>query len=193
MGARADGVVIHQTAVVDPSSVIGRGTVIWSHVCILAQAVIGEDCRIGHGAFVDRGVRIGSRVVIHNHANIYRPVELEDDVFVGPHVVFVNDPNPRPETTRHLAGLGWKARRGATLGASVTVLSDVELGEHCFIGAGAVVTRATVPYGLYVGTPARLVGYRCTCDARLPLTPAPPEVCPRCQRNLVTNTPATSA
>jgi UDP-2-acetamido-3-amino-2,3-dideoxy-glucuronate N-acetyltransferase len=168
--------VIHPTAVVDPTAVIGERTVIWSHVCILAEARIGQDCRLGHGAFVDRGVRIGDRVIIHNQASIYRPVELSDDVFVGPHVVFVNDPDPRSNATRDLQGKSWKVCRGATIGASATILSDLCLAEHCFIGAGAVVTKTTVPYGLYVGTPARLVGYRCRCGARFTTLP------PRCSR-----------
>jgi UDP-2-acetamido-3-amino-2,3-dideoxy-glucuronate N-acetyltransferase len=182
MGVRSERVVIHPTAVVDPTAVIGQGTVIWSHVCILAGAAIGQDCRIGHAAFVDRGVRVGDRVVIHNQASIYRPFELADDVFVGPHVVFVNDPDPRNDATRDLEGVSWKVNRGATLGASVTVLSDVSLAEYCFIGAGAVVTRPTVPYGLYVGMPARLVGYRCRCGERFPTEPGLPKECRRCSR-----------
>ena len=172
---------IHPTAVVDPSASIGEGTSIWSHACVLAGARIGRGCRIGHGAFVDRGVSVGDRVWIHNHVSVYRPVELESEVFVGPHVVFVNDPDPRWDATRDLSGVSWKVRRGATIGASATILSDVELGPHCFVGAGAVVTRPTVPFGLYVGAPARLVGYRCTCGLRFGLEGLP-EVCERCDR-----------
>jgi len=171
--------VIHSTAVVDPTAVLGAGTIVWSHACILAGARIGEQCRIGHGAYVDRGVSIGNRVVIHNHACVYRPVTIEDDVFIGPHVVFVNDPDPRASDTRDLSGIGWTARAGATIGANVTVMSGIELARHCLIGAGAVVSRPTVAYGIYVGVPARLVGYRCTCGARY--RSALPEECERCK------------
>jgi UDP-2-acetamido-3-amino-2,3-dideoxy-glucuronate N-acetyltransferase len=186
MGKSRQGVVIHPTAVVDPTAEIGQGTIIWSHVCVLGEAAIGQECRIGHAAFVDRGVRIGNRVVIHNQASIYRPVELADDVFVGPHVVFVNDRDPRNDATRDLRGLNWKVHGGATIGASVTVLCDVSLAEHCFIGAGALVTRSTVPYGLYIGAPARLVGYRCRCGQRFPAESGLPETCSRCSRRLST-------
>jgi UDP-2-acetamido-3-amino-2,3-dideoxy-glucuronate N-acetyltransferase len=179
MGTGASSPVIHPTAVVDPTATLGAGTVVWSHACILAGARIGEGCRIGHGAFVDRDVAIGSRVVIHNHACIYRPVTIGDDVFIGPHVVFANDPDPRASATRELAGVTWKVGAGATIGAHATVLSDLELAPHCLIGAGAVVARPTVAFGIYVGVPARLVGYRCSCGERYrhPL----PEECVRCK------------
>lgn len=181
MGARAPA-VIHPTAVVDPTARIGAGSVVWSHACILADAVIGEDCRIGHGAFVDRGVHIGDRAVIHNQACIYRPVRLADDVFVGPHAVFVNDPEPRSENTRDLSGIGWRVERGATIGASATILSDIDLAEYSFVAAGAVVTRPTVRCGVYVGVPARLTGFRCRCGERFELDGGLPEECPRCRQ-----------
>lgn len=174
--------MIHETALVDPTATLGAGTTVWAHAVILAGAHVGEGCRIGKGAFIDRHVRVGARCVIHNNASIYRPVELEDDVFVGPHVVFANDPDPRHDLTRDLAGVAWRVRRGATIGAQATILSDLELAEHCFIGAGAVVSKSTVPFGLYVGVPARLVGYRCTCRARLPLEPGLPSRCSSCHR-----------
>jgi UDP-2-acetamido-3-amino-2,3-dideoxy-glucuronate N-acetyltransferase len=174
--------VIHSTAVVDSTAKVGAGSVVWSHACILAEAVIGEDCRIGHGAFVDRGVKIGDRAVIHNHACIYRPVELHDDVFVGPHAVFVNDPEPRSDHTRDLGSLGWRAERGTTIGASATIMSDVTLAEYCFVAAGAVVTRDTLRCGVYVGVPARLRGFRCRCGQRFALDLGLPEECPRCHR-----------
>lgn len=182
MGAQPVSVIVHETAVVDPTAAIGSGTVVWAHACILGGAILGEDCRIGHGAFVDRGVRVGHRVVVHNHASLYRPVEIDDDVFVGPHVVFTNDPDPRSDLTRDLTGVAWKVHRGVTIGANATILSDLSLSEHCFIGAGAVVTRPTAPFGIYAGVPARLVGFRCTCRERYAPEPGLPKVCRRCQR-----------
>jgi UDP-2-acetamido-3-amino-2,3-dideoxy-glucuronate N-acetyltransferase len=177
-------VVIHPTAVVDETVRLGAGTVVWSHACILAGAALGRDCRVGHGAFIDRGVQIGDRAVIHNNASLYRPIELGDQVFVGPHVVFVNDRDPRSDLTRDLDGLSFKVHDGATIGASCTIMNDVSLGAYCFIGAAALVTRSTVAYGLYVGAPARLIGYRCRCGQRFPLQPALPEVCSACSRTL---------
>ena len=182
MDEGASRVVIHPSAVVDATAKLGAGTVVWSHACVLADALIGKGCRIGHGAFVDRGVRIGDGCVIHNNASIYRPVEIGNEVFIGPHVVFVNDRDPRSDLTRDLDGVGWKVHDGATLGANVTILSDVSLAENCFIGACALVTKNTVPYGLYVGSPARLVGYRCRCGERFAEREGLPEVCPRCNR-----------
>jgi UDP-2-acetamido-3-amino-2,3-dideoxy-glucuronate N-acetyltransferase len=184
MDEGAARVVVHPTAVVDASAELGPGTVVWSHACILAGAVLGKGCRVGHGAFIDRGVRVGDGVVIHNNASLYRPVEIGNEVFVGPHVVFVNDRDPRFDATRELDGVGWKIHDGATIGANVTIMSDVSLAPHCFIGAAALVTRPTVAYGLYVGSPARLVGYRCRCGQRFSLEAALPEVCPRCQRTM---------
>ncbi len=176
----AENVMIHGTAVVDPRAVLGPGTVVWSHACILAGAVLGARCRVGHGAYIDRGVRIGDNAWVHNHACLYRPVELSDDVFVGPHVVFVNDPDPRADLTRDLSGISWKVGRGATIGANATILSDIDLAEHCFVGAGAVLTQSTRAFGIYAGVPARLVGFRCTCRARYPLDPGLPKECVRC-------------
>jgi UDP-2-acetamido-3-amino-2,3-dideoxy-glucuronate N-acetyltransferase len=175
-------VQIHPTAVVDPTAAIGAGTRLWAHVCVLADVVIGADCRIGHAAFVDRGVRVGDRVIIHNKASVYRPVTIGNDVFVGPHVVFVNDPDPRSDLTRSLGSTTWHVSDGTTIGANATIMSDVNLAEHCLVGAGAVVTRSTVPFGIYVGVPARLVGYRCTCRKRYSLKPGLPQTCPHCSR-----------
>ncbi len=182
MAEAATPPVIHPTAVVDPDARLGSGTVVWSHVCIAAGAVLGSDCKVGHGAYVDRGVQIGHRCWIHNHACIYRPVSLGDDVFVGPHVVFVNDPDPTFAHTRDLSGTSWHVSQGATIGANATIMSDVNLAPYCFIAAGAVVTADTVPYGLYVGVPARLKGYRCACGQRYSLTPGLPARCAQCNR-----------
>jgi UDP-3-O-[3-hydroxymyristoyl] glucosamine N-acyltransferase len=181
MGTRP-GVLIHPTAVVDESAIVGEDTSIWAHVQVGANAVIGPRCRIGHGAYIDRGVQLGAGVVVHNNACLYRPVRIEDDVFIGPHVVFVNDADPRSDLQRDLTGRVWTVHRGATVGASVTVMNDLDLAEHCLIGAGAVVTRPTVPFGVYLGVPARLIGYRCTCRERYPLDPGLPGRCRRCDR-----------
>jgi len=178
--------VIHPTAVVDESARLGAGTVVWSHACILSGAVLGRNCRVGHGAFIDRGVRVGDDVVIHNNASLYRPVEIGNRVFIGPHVVFVNDRDPRSDATRDLSGVSWKVHDGATIGANVTIMSDVTLAAYSFIGAAALVTESTVPYGLYIGSPARLIGYRCLCGQRFSADGLLPEICSACQRTFAT-------
>ena len=173
---------IHPTAVIDPTARIGTGTSVWAHCVIGAGAEIGCDCSLGHGVYIDRDVRLGDRVRVHNKTSVYRPVRIANDVFIGPHVVFVNDPDPTPSGTRDLAGQVWHVRSGVTLGANVTVLSDLELAEHSFVGAGAVVTRPTQAFGVYVGNPAQLVGFRCSCRVRYSLEAGLPARCSACDR-----------
>jgi len=174
---------IHPTAVVDESTTLGDDTVVWSHACLGAGVVVGQACRIGHGAYVDRGVRLGDRVVLQTGASVFRPFVLGDDVFIGPHACLTNDRDPYSSRTRDLDGAAWHVGAGASVGAGAIVLADVALAPHVLIGAGAVVTRSTAAYGIYVGSPARLTGFRCPCTARYSL-PAPPPVCASCGRVL---------
>jgi UDP-2-acetamido-3-amino-2,3-dideoxy-glucuronate N-acetyltransferase len=174
---------VHSTAIVDETARLGEDTVVWSHACIGAGVVVGRGCRIGHAAYLDRGVRLGDRVVVHTSASVFRPFELGDDVFIGPHACLSNDRDPAATRIRDLGAVAWRVGTGATVGAGAIVLADVELAPHVLIGAGAVVTRATVAYGVYLGSPARLTGFRCACGARAPL-PAAPAVCSACGRAL---------
>jgi UDP-3-O-[3-hydroxymyristoyl] glucosamine N-acyltransferase len=174
---------VHPTAVVDETAQLGDDTVVWSHACIGAGVIAGRSCRIGHAAYVDRGVRLGDRVVLHTGASVFRPFELDDDVFIGPHACLSNDRDPVATRIRDLTAMTWRVGTGATVGAGAIVLADVELAPHVLIGAGAVVTRSTVPFGIYMGTPARLTGFRCPCGARFPL-PVPPPACSECSRVL---------
>lgn len=175
---------VHPTAVVDETACLGDDSVVWSHACIGAGVVVGHGCRIGHAAYIDRGVRLGDRVVVHTSASVYRPFVLGDDVFIGPHACLSNDRDPAAARTRDLDALTWRVGAGASVGAGAIVLADVELAPHVLVGAGAVVTRATVPFGIYVGAPARLTGFRCSCGARYPIPAAPPS-CAACGRALV--------
>ena len=161
---------------------VGSDTTVWAHAVIGAGAVIGRGCVIGHAAYVDRFVRLGDRVWVHNKASIYRPWELASDVFIGPHVVFVNDADPTPHTTRDLHGVVCRVEQGVTIGANATILNDLTLGAHSFIGAAALVSRDTEPYGIYAGSPARLRGYRCVCRTRFGLEAGLPEECGSCGR-----------
>ena len=120
--------------------------------------VIGRDCVIGNGVYIDRNVKIGCNVKIHNKSCIYNGIVIEDDVFIGPHVCFTNDKNPSSDKTRDLEGVSWIVGTGASIGANVTVLPDVNIGKGASIGAGSVVTKNVPDEAIYFGNPARQQG-----------------------------------
>lgn len=149
---------IHPTAAVDSSASIGKGTKIWNNVQIRERAIIGESCIVGKSVYIDHTVRIGNRVKIQNGVSIYHGVTLEDDVFLGPHMTFTNDLYPRAfDPEWHVVPT--MVRRGASVGANVTVVCGVTLGEYCMIGAGAVVTKDVPPHALVIGNPGRIAGF----------------------------------
>ncbi|HTE53079.1 MAG TPA: acyltransferase [Kofleriaceae bacterium] len=156
----------HPTAVVDDGAEIGAGTRIWHFAHVCAGAVIGRDSVIGQGCYVAR-VRVGDRVRVQNHVSLYDGVTIEDGVFLGPSCVFTNVINPRAEVSRKHEYRPTLVRRGATIGANATIVCGVTIGEHAFVGAGAVVRRDVAPYALVVGVPARRVGWMCACGVRL--------------------------
>jgi len=151
-------VYIHQTAEVSPQAEIGEGTKIWNLAQIREGAKIGTNCIISKDVYIDQGVIIGNGVKIQNGVSIYKGVTLEDDVFVGPHSTFTNDFRPRAFTS-DWAVIPTLLRKGCSVGANATVMCGVTLGEYCMISAGAVITVDTLPYGLYIGNPARLKGF----------------------------------
>jgi acetyltransferase-like isoleucine patch superfamily enzyme len=149
---------VHRTADVDPRAKIGEGTKVWNNVQIRENAVIGRDCVVGKSVYIDHTVRIGDRVKIQNGVSIYHGVTVEDDVFLGPHMTFTNDLYPRAfDPEWHVTPT--VVRRGASVGANVTVVCGVELGAYCMVGAGAVVTRDVPPHALVIGNPARVAGF----------------------------------
>jgi acetyltransferase-like isoleucine patch superfamily enzyme len=149
---------VHATADVDSSARIGEGTKIWNNVQIREKAVIGRECIVGKSVYIDHTVIIGDRVKIQNGVSIYHGVTIEDDVFLGPHMTFTNDLYPRAfDPEWHVVAT--RVRRGASVGANVTVVCGVELGEYCMIGAGAVVTKDVPPHALVIGNPARIAGF----------------------------------
>ncbi len=158
---------IHESAFVDDGAVVGNGTRIWHFCHVLPGAVIGERCSLGQNVVVMPGTRIGSNVKIQNNVSIYEGVELEDDVFCGPSMVFTNVINPRSQVSRKSEYQKTLVRRGATIGANATVVCGVTLGEYAFVGAGAVVTRDVTAYALVVGVPAAQIGWMCACGERL--------------------------
>jgi UDP-2-acetamido-3-amino-2,3-dideoxy-glucuronate N-acetyltransferase len=161
-------VFIHESSYVDDGAVIGDGTKVWHFCHVMGGAVIGERCSLGQNVVVMPGTRIGSNVKIQNNVSIYEGVELEDDVFCGPSMVFTNVINPRSHVSRKHEYQRTLVRRGATIGANATIVCGATLGEYAFVGAGAVVTKDVKSYALVTGVPARQVGWMCSCGARLP-------------------------
>lgn len=158
----------HETAVVDEPASIGKGTKIWHFSHVMAGAKIGTNCTIGQNVFVGSTARIGNFVKIQNNVSVYEGVRLEDHVFCGPSCVFTNVDRPRsafPRTDRSFDKT--LVKRGATIGANATILCGITIGEHSFIGAGAVVTKDVPAYALCVGNPARRTGWICECGEKL--------------------------
>jgi UDP-2-acetamido-3-amino-2,3-dideoxy-glucuronate N-acetyltransferase len=161
---------VDSTAKVDEPTTIGAGTHIWHFSHVMANCVIGEKCNMGQNVHVASGVRIGNNVKIQNNVSLYTGVELEDDVFCGPSMVFTNVTNPRSFVNRKNEYKKTLVRRGASLGANSTIVCGTTIGEYAFVGAGAVVTRDIPAYALVVGSPARQIGWMCRCGSRLEMS-----------------------
>jgi UDP-2-acetamido-3-amino-2,3-dideoxy-glucuronate N-acetyltransferase len=159
----------HPSAIVDEGASIGAGTRVWHFAHVCGGARIGERCSLGQGVFVGNRVSIGSNVKIQNQVSVYDNVTLEDDVFCGPSMVFTNVYNPRSAVVRKDEYRDTVVRRGATLGANCTIVCGIELGEHCFVGAGAVLSRNAPPFALMLGVPARQAGWMSAHGDRIPL------------------------
>jgi UDP-2-acetamido-3-amino-2,3-dideoxy-glucuronate N-acetyltransferase len=160
---------IHPSAIVDAGAQLGDGTRVWHFVHVSGGARIGEGCALGQGVFVGNDVCIGHNVRIQNNVSVYDAVTLEDDVFCGPSMVFTNVYNPRAAVPRKAEYRRTLVRRGATLGANCTVVCGVTVGEHAFVGAGALVNRDVPPHALMVGVPARRIGWMSRHGERLAL------------------------
>lgn len=149
----------HETAVIDEGCTIGKGTKIWHFSHLMTGCELGENCNIGQNVVVSPGVRLGRNVKVQNNVSIYTGVVCEDDVFLGPSMVFTNIINPRSSVIRKDQYVPTLVKRGASIGANATVVCGHEIGEWSFIGAGAVVTHPVKPYSLVVGNPARHKGW----------------------------------
>ena len=160
---------VDPTARVDQPTTIGSGSHIWHFSHVMPNCVIGENCNMGQNVHVASGVRIGNNVKIQNNVSLYTGVELEDDVFCGPSMVFTNVTNPRSFVNRKNEYKKTLVQRGASMGANSTIVCGTTIGEYAFIGAGAVVTRDVPAYALMVGSPAKRIGWMCKCGARLQL------------------------
>jgi UDP-2-acetamido-3-amino-2,3-dideoxy-glucuronate N-acetyltransferase len=149
----------HPTAVIDPGCSIGDGTKIWHFSHIMPNCVIGENCNIGQNVVISPEVVLGKNVKVQNNVSIYTGVECEDDVFLGPSMVFTNVTNPRSAINRKNQYAKTLVKKGATIGANATVVCGNDIGRFAFIGAGAVVTKNVPDYALVVGNPARQTGW----------------------------------
>lgn len=163
---------VHESAYVDAGAQIGDGTKVWHFCHVMPGAVIGRDCSLGQNVVVMHGVRVGDRVKIQNNVSLYEGVTLEDDVFCGPSMVFTNVLNPRSHVPRKDEYKSTQVRRGASIGANATILCGTTLGEYCFVGAGAVVTRDIPAYAIVTGVPGRQSGWVCRCGVTLQGGPA---------------------
>jgi UDP-2-acetamido-3-amino-2,3-dideoxy-glucuronate N-acetyltransferase len=150
---------IHPSAIVDDGAQIGEGTRIWHWVHVSSGAQIGKNCNLGQNVFIANRVVIGDNVKIQNNVSVYDQVTLEDDVFCGPSMVFTNVYNPRSAISRKNDYRRTLVKRGATLGANCTIVCGITIGEHAFVGAGALVNRDVPPHALVVGVPARQIGW----------------------------------
>ena len=157
----------HETAVIDAGSNIGKGTKIWHFSHIMSNCVIGENCNIGQNVVISPEVILGKNVKIQNNVSIYTGVECEDDVFLGPSMVFTNVINPRSAVNRRGEYARTKVKKGASIGANATIVCGHDIGEFAFVGAGAVVTKHVPAYALVVGNPARQMGWMSEFGHRL--------------------------
>jgi UDP-2-acetamido-3-amino-2,3-dideoxy-glucuronate N-acetyltransferase len=166
MGSETD-IYIHPSAIVDEGCKIGEGSKIWHFCHVMTGSVIGKRCNLGQNVMVAPGVILGNNVKIQNNVSIYEGVVCEDDVFLGPSMVFTNIINPRSAIVRKGQYSKTKVGKGASIGANATIVCGHDIGEFAFIGAGAVVTKHVKSYALMVGNPAKQIGWMSEYGHRL--------------------------
>jgi UDP-2-acetamido-3-amino-2,3-dideoxy-glucuronate N-acetyltransferase len=149
----------HHTAIIDEGCIIGKGTKVWHFCHIMKDSIIGEECNLGQNVVVSPDVILGNNVKVQNNVSIYTGVVCEDDVFLGPSMVFTNINNPRSAVIRRGQYLKTIVKKGASIGANATVICGHSIGEYAFIGAGAVVTKDVPAYALVLGNPAKQTGW----------------------------------
>ena len=149
----------HPSAIIDEGCTIGEGTKIWHFSHIMPGCVIGKECNIGQNVVVSPKVTLGNNVRVQNNVSIYEGVHCEDDVFLGPSMVFTNVFNPRSAVSRKSEYMQTLVRKGASIGANATIVCGNEIGEYAFIGAGTVITKPVPAYALVVGNPGRQTGW----------------------------------
>lgn len=171
----------HETAVIDQPCRIGKGTKIWHFTHVMPNCDIGESCNIGQNVVISPEVVLGRNVKVQNNVSVYTGVICEDDVFLGPSMVFTNVTNPRSAVNRRGEYATTRVKQGATIGANATVLCGITIGRYAFIGAGAVVTRDVPDYALVIGNPARQSGWMSEFGHKLLFNENNQAVCPESQ------------
>lgn len=169
---------IHETAIVDEGAIIGNGTKIWHFSHLMGGCSIGENCSIGQNVFIADQVQLGNRVKVQNNVSLYTGVSCEDDVFIGPSVVFTNVINPRSAIERKNEYQKTLVKKGATIGANATIICGNIIGKYAFIGAGAVVTKSVNDYALLIGNPAKQTGWMSEHGAKLIFSNEGKATCP---------------
>ena len=157
----------HNTAVIDEDCTIGNGTKIWHFSHLMTGCIVGDNCNIGQNVVIGTGVILGSNIKVQNNVSIYTGVTCDDDVFLGPSMVFTNVINPRSAINRKDQFLKTHVGLGATIGANATIVCGHDIGKYAFIGAGAVVTKTVPAYALLVGNPAKQIGWMSEFGHRL--------------------------
>lgn len=168
----------HETAIIDEGCQIGNGTKIWHFSHIMPNCILGENCNIGQNVVVSPDVVLGNNVKVQNNVSIYTGVICEDDVFLGPSMVFTNVINPRSAVNRKSEYLKTTVKKGASIGANATIVCGNDLGEYCFIGAGTVITKEVLPFALMVGNPGKHIGWMSKFGHRLHFGPKGKAKCP---------------
>jgi UDP-2-acetamido-3-amino-2,3-dideoxy-glucuronate N-acetyltransferase len=168
----------HETAVIDEGCKIGKGTKIWHFSHIMTGSEIGEKCNIGQNVVISPGVKLGRNVKVQNNVSIYTGVICEDDVFLGPSMVFTNIVNPRSAVIRKDSYVSTVVEKGASIGANSTIICGNRIGSYSFIGAGAVVTKDVKSFALVIGNPARQTGWMSEYGHKLKFDDKGFAVCP---------------
>jgi UDP-2-acetamido-3-amino-2,3-dideoxy-glucuronate N-acetyltransferase len=168
----------HETAIIDENCTIGAGTKIWHFSHVMSNCIIGENCNIGQNVVISPEVVLGRNVKVQNNVSIYTGVTCDDDVFLGPSMVFTNVTNPRSAVNRKSEYAKTHVGKGATIGANSTIVCGHDIGEYAFIGAGAVITKNVKPYALMVGNPAKQLGWMSENGHRLKFNDQNIAVCP---------------
>ena len=172
---------VHETAIVDEPVQIGKGTKVWHYTHLMKDCILGEDCILGQNVFVASEVKLGNNVKVQNNVSLYTGVICEDDVFLGPSMVFTNVVNPRSAVVRRGQYTKTVVRKGASIGANATIVCGHDIGQYAFIGAGAVVTKEVLPYALVVGNPAKQIGWMSEYGHRLEFDGEGRAKCPESQ------------
>ena len=172
---------VHETAIIDQGAQIGNNSKIWHFTHVMGSAHIGQNCNIGQNVYIDKNVTIGNGVKIQNNVSVYANVTIEDDCFLGPSMVFTNVMNPRAFVERKTEFKNTLVKKGCSIGANATIVCGTTLGEYSFIGAGTVVTKDVPNFAMFVGVPAKQIGWMSKHGEKLIFNNEGIAICPATQ------------